>query len=96
MSPADAAKQLGDSYSDVEGFAKIDTARGRRTGFPEVVYAEGKTPAQVSTIMRAMIRSGESNVMASRVSPQAADEVLAALQVTPRPAAAAHSYNGRP
>jgi NCAIR mutase (PurE)-related protein len=32
------------------GFAKIDTHRALRKGFPEVVYGEGKTPEQVAKI----------------------------------------------
>jgi pyridinium-3,5-biscarboxylic acid mononucleotide synthase len=34
------------------GFARIDTHRGLRTGDPEVVYAEGKTPEQTVAILR--------------------------------------------
>ena len=32
------------------GFAKLDHHRALRKGFPEVVYCEGKTPAQVAAI----------------------------------------------
>ncbi|MCH6587602.1 MAG: hypothetical protein IH805_04720 [Proteobacteria bacterium] len=31
------------------GFAKVDHHRGVRCGFPEVIYAEGKTPEQVTS-----------------------------------------------
>uniref|UniRef100_H3G4X3 phosphoribosylaminoimidazole carboxylase n=1 Tax=Phytophthora ramorum TaxID=164328 RepID=H3G4X3_PHYRM len=62
-------------------FAKIDTKREARTGFPEVVYAESKTPQQVAAIMQVMIDGGEDNVMASRVTPQAADEIRALMPV---------------
>ncbi|MGH3354477.1 MAG: nickel pincer cofactor biosynthesis protein LarB [Nocardioidaceae bacterium] len=34
------------------GFARLDTDRERRTGDPEVVYGEGKTPEQVVTLLR--------------------------------------------
>lgn len=37
-------------YEDIE-FAKIDHHRGLRQGFPEVVFAQGKTPEQVATIV---------------------------------------------
>ena len=30
------------------GFATIDTDRSSRTGIPEVIYSEGKTPEQVT------------------------------------------------
>lgn len=84
IAPADAAAEMERraSYEAVGNFAKIDMARGARTGFPEVVYAEGKTAAQVATIMQTMVDGGESNVMASRVSPQAAEEIKASLPVS--------------
>ncbi|POM76383.1 1-(5-phosphoribosyl)-5-amino-4-imidazole-carboxylate carboxylase, partial [Phytophthora palmivora] len=66
-------------YEAVGNFAKIDTKREARTGFPEVVYAESKTPEQVAAIMNVMIDGGEDNVMASRVTPQAADEIRALM-----------------
>jgi pyridinium-3,5-biscarboxylic acid mononucleotide synthase len=34
------------------GFAHVDTHRAMRTGFPEVVYAAGKSPDQVAAIAR--------------------------------------------
>lgn len=37
------------------GFARVDTDRLRRRGFPEVVYAAGKTPAEVLAIGRALL-----------------------------------------
>ncbi len=41
------------------GFAQIDHQRERRTGFPEVIYGEGKTPDQVAEIAsRVFDRSG--------------------------------------
>jgi pyridinium-3,5-biscarboxylic acid mononucleotide synthase len=36
------------------GFAKLDTARAARTGDPEVVFGEGKTPEQVIAALRAL------------------------------------------
>lgn len=32
------------------GFARVDTDRQRRTGFPEVIFAQGKTPEEVARI----------------------------------------------
>ncbi|MDB6155125.1 MAG: 1-(5-phosphoribosyl)-5-amino-4-imidazole-carboxylate carboxylase [Chthoniobacteraceae bacterium] len=37
------------------GFARVDTDRPRRCGFPEVVYGEGKTPQEVAAIGRTII-----------------------------------------
>lgn len=65
-------------YEDVGGYAKIDTNRFARTGFPEVVYAEGKTAEQVAQIMELMVRKGvDANVMATRVAPTSVEEILA-------------------
>src|SRR4030042_5727256 len=41
-------------YEDL-GFAKIDTHRGLRQGFPEVIFCQGKTPAQVRDIVKRMM-----------------------------------------
>ncbi|KAG7399348.1 hypothetical protein PHYBOEH_009150 [Phytophthora boehmeriae] len=77
VSPADAAEICSSKleYEAVGDYAKIDTKRGVRTGFPEVVYAESKTSEQVAAIMKVMIDGGEDNVMASRVTKEAADEI---------------------
>lgn len=41
-------------YDDL-GFAKIDTHRSVRRGFPEVIFCEGKTPDQVRQIVERMM-----------------------------------------
>jgi len=48
-------------------FAKIDHHRHLRRGFPEVVYGEGKTAAQIGSIMRSFRRRVEP-VLVTRVS----------------------------
>jgi pyridinium-3,5-biscarboxylic acid mononucleotide synthase len=49
------------------GFAKIDHHRSLRTGFPEVIYARGKTPKQVAQIVQGMLRaSASTNVLVTR------------------------------
>ncbi len=57
------------------GHTKIDLHRSLRNGFPEVIYAEGKTPEQVADIFQEMQRRG--NVLATRVSATAAEQVTA-------------------
>ena len=55
-------------YEDL-GFAKIDHHRALRQGFPEVVYARGKTPKQVAEIVRGMLRASAShNVLITRAN----------------------------
>jgi len=55
------------------GHTKIDLHRSLRNGFPEVIYAEGKTPEQVGEIFSRM--SEHANVLATRVSPEMATHV---------------------
>src|SRR5580700_9769819 len=51
------------------GFAKIDHHRSLRAGFPEVVYARGKTAKQVAEIVRAMVLANSShNILVTRAS----------------------------
>ena len=43
-----------EGFTDL-GFARVDTDRRRRCGFPEVIFGMGKTPAQVAEIARAIL-----------------------------------------
>jgi pyridinium-3,5-biscarboxylic acid mononucleotide synthase len=53
-------------FEDI-GFAKIDHHRALRQGYPEVVFARGKTPKQVTEIVRGMLGEGSShNVLITR------------------------------
>lgn len=60
-------------FENVE-FARIDHHRALRRGFPEVIFGQGKTPAQVETIF-ARLAAGGGNVLATRVAPAAARRV---------------------
>src|SRR5665213_2910206 len=51
------------------GFARVDVDRRRRTGFPEVIFALGKTPAEVAQIA-AIVLEREPVLLATRVSPE--------------------------
>ncbi len=44
-------------YEDL-GFATLDHHRALRRGFPEVVFCQGKTPAQVAAIMERLAARG--------------------------------------
>jgi hypothetical protein len=61
-------------YEDV-GFARIDHHRSLRQGIPEVIYCEGKTVEQVRVIGE-RIFNRRSNLLATRISPQAAEALL--------------------
>ena len=54
-------------YEDL-GFAKVDTHRHLRRGFPEVIFGEGKTVAQIIGIM-GRVAAGRQTVLVTRVSP---------------------------
>ncbi|MEB3226736.1 MAG: nickel pincer cofactor biosynthesis protein LarB [Synechococcus sp.] len=67
VSPQAAFTQLKDlAFESVGDFAKIDHHRQLRTGFPEVIWGPGKTPAQIAKIMQVM---GDRHpvVMATRI-----------------------------
>lgn len=53
-------------YSDL-GFARIDHHREIRTGYPEIVYCEGKTSEQVRDIFRHVSGTGQ-NIVGTRAS----------------------------
>ena len=55
-------------FEEVGDFAKIDHHRSVRTGFPEVIWGEGKTTEQIAEIM-AVMRQQNPVVMATRISP---------------------------
>lgn len=58
-------------YEDL-GFASLDHHRSLRQGFPEVIFCEGKTKAQVLAIARALLKKG-GPLLATRVEPAIAN-----------------------
>lgn len=58
--------------------AQVDLDRARRCGYPEVVYAPGKTPRAMVEIFQTLLDHGQP-CLATRVSPEQAGELLAAL-----------------
>ncbi len=50
------------------GFAQVDLHRSLRKNFPEVIYGEGKTPAQVAAIAARILRH-EKRVLVTRIGP---------------------------
>ena len=50
------------------GFTKIDHHRQLRTGFPEVIFCEGKTDSQVATISERILNVGHP-LLATRATP---------------------------
>ena len=54
-------------FVDLPG-ARVDTHRALRHGLPEVVYAPGKTTAQIAEIVRTL-REAEQDVLVTRIEP---------------------------
>ena len=54
---SDAAPRAPDA--DNLGFARVDLARFRRQGVPEVVYGAGKTAEQIVAILSSLRRNGQ-------------------------------------
>jgi NCAIR mutase (PurE)-related protein len=74
-SPETALDQIkGWSYEPIEDFAKVDHQRSHRTGFPEVVWGQDKTPDQIAKIMKALATYNPV-VMATRISYEVYVEV---------------------
>lgn len=78
VSPADAIEQLkGMPYQELD-FAKIDSHRALRQGFPEVIFCPGKTPEQIVRIAQQM-KTGHDLVLATRAEAGQAEIILPAL-----------------
>ena len=78
ISPDEAVERLRHMPFEDLGFAKVDHHRVLRQGMPEVIFAQGKTPAQVAGIFSRLAEHG-SNVLATRASEDQYVAVAAAL-----------------
>ncbi len=78
LTPAAASERLATlPYEDL-GHARIDHHRILRTGLPEVIYAQNKSPEQTTEIFARMAAHG-TDVLATRVDATTAQAVLAAI-----------------
>jgi NCAIR mutase (PurE)-related protein len=59
-------------------FAKLDHHRSLRTGYPEVIFGEGKTPEQAAAIFRRLVERN-SIVLCTRASAEMARAVCEAV-----------------
>ncbi|HET9839948.1 MAG TPA: nickel pincer cofactor biosynthesis protein LarB [Candidatus Angelobacter sp.] len=69
VSPDEAVSRLRHMPFEDLGFARIDHHRRVRSGMPEVIFSQGKTPAQVAKIFKHMAAQG-GNVLATKASEQ--------------------------
>ena len=67
MSPDDAVARLRHLPFEDLGFAKVDHHRRLRVGMPEVIFGQGKTPAQVAGIFARLAKHG-GNVLTTRAT----------------------------
>ena len=79
LSEAEAVQAVRNVPFEDMGFAEVDHHRELRQGFPEVIYAEGKTKEQVLAILQSLSTHGEGNLMATRASQEKYEFVKAAM-----------------
>jgi pyridinium-3,5-biscarboxylic acid mononucleotide synthase len=75
MSVEQALEKLKDFGSKELGYATIDTHRELRTGYPEVIFGQGKTADQVAGIIGFML-THDNNILATRVQEETYLKVL--------------------
>jgi NCAIR mutase (PurE)-related protein len=74
--PSEGVERLKNLPFEDLGFAKIDHHRGLRLGYPEVILARGKTPAQVAGIVHGMLGAKSThNILITRASETTFDAV---------------------
>ena len=77
LSVAEAVAQWPDQAGGAPDFVVLDHGRAARTGMPEVVFCQGKTPEQVVTIVGRLL-SNEGRALATRASVETGEAVMAA------------------
>lgn len=75
-SPAEGLDQLRGLPFDDLTFAKVDTHRPLRKGYPETIFCQGKTAEQVAAIADRMVKHGQ-NVLGTRCSRECFEAVRA-------------------
>jgi NCAIR mutase (PurE)-related protein len=95
LSPGSAVERLKHLPFEDLGFAKVDHHRALRQGFAEVVFAKGKTPQQVASIVKAMLQKKDSrqNILITRAHAKIFTTVKKANGKTAR-AAKFHPLSG--
>ena len=86
LSADEALTKLKLEPIDEMGFAKVDRHRELRQGASEVIYGEGKSPAQMIKIAESLLNDGQSPVLITRLSPENAEEIQKELALKYDPA----------
>ncbi len=80
LTPDQAAGQIIiHPFQEAGGFAKVDLHRPMRCGFPEVIFGQGKTAAQIETILRTLHQHDQGGLV-TRLDPQAAVHLAAVFK----------------
>jgi NCAIR mutase (PurE)-related protein len=98
VTPEEALLKLKmEPFEDI-GYAKVDHHRGLRHGIPEVIYGAGKTAEQIAGIITALKNHGNHNILATRVTPEKAEELhkLIAVDYDPVSRIAIHDRQFKP
>ena len=81
ISVIEAVQQIESAQCVDLGFANLDLQRRRRCGTGEVIYAASKTPEQIIKIAESLREKGQSPVLMTRLSKEAADEIRKKLEL---------------
>lgn len=81
ISVIEAVQQIESAQCVDLGFANLDLQRRRRCGTGEVIYAASKTPEQIIKIAESLREKGQSPVLMTRLSKEAADEIRTKLEL---------------
>lgn len=73
ISPEDAVLKLKLSAFEDLGYAKIDTHRGVRQGYGEVIFGQNKTVEQMEGILKKMLELGMHDILLTRINQSVAD-----------------------
>ena len=82
MSVDDALLDMKKAPFEDLGYAKVDTHRGIRQGFPEVIYGAGKTPEQIYEIAESMYKNEEKTILITRMTGEAVSYIRDRLPFT--------------
>ena len=86
VSPEDAALRLKmQPFREIGDYAKVDFHRGIRQGVPEVIYGSGKAKEHILGIAKAMLENGQSTVLITRLTREAAEYVAKELPLDYNP-----------
>ena len=78
VTPAHAARRISEAPLEQLEFAALDHQRALRAGFPEVIFGQGKSPAQVVAIAR-RLHARHGVVLATRLDAACRSALAAAF-----------------